>query len=95
MRRGGTKSVGGETRCGRSRPYPNAMLIRVDPPALRNDLIETLQRANCKASPTGADEIEAASPSRILTTEQARREIGLYLAIWRARHVGARAELVD
>jgi len=76
-------------------PYPNAMLIRVDPPALRNDLIETLQRANCKASPTGADEIEAASPSRILTTEQARREIGLYLAIWRARHVGARAELVD
>jgi hypothetical protein len=71
------------------------MLIRVDPPALRNDLIEMLQRANCKAGPTGANEIEAGSPSRILTTEQARREIGLYLAIWRARHIGARAELVD
>jgi len=71
------------------------MLIRVDPPALRDDLIAVLQRANCKAGPTGADEIEVGSPSPILTPEQARREICLYLAIWRARHMGARVELFD
>jgi hypothetical protein len=71
------------------------MLIRVDPPALRDDLIAAFQRANCKISVKGAGEIEVGSPSPILTTEQARREICLYVTIWCARNPGARAELID
>jgi hypothetical protein len=95
MRRGRDPRAGGEARCSRVSLLSHSMLIRVDPPILRDDLIAALQRANCNVSLRGEDEFEVSSPSPILTTEQARREIFLYVTIWRARNPRAEVEFID
>lgn len=71
------------------------MLIKVHDPALRGDLLAVLERAQCPVEVSGPDMIVVDSPSSLLTPEQARREVGFYLAAWQVRHSGAQAEFVD
>ena len=72
-----------------------AMLIRVSDPKLLGDLRAALERAQCPVQPGGENTLDVASPSDLLTSAQARREVGFYLAAWQIRHPGARAEFVD
>jgi hypothetical protein len=86
---------GAGTRCGGVPPLPSAaMRIEIDPPELVEDLLETLRRAGCPAKAIAHDLIEVGSPAPFLTDEQARREVGLYLAVWSLRHRDARARVV-
>lgn len=71
------------------------MLIRVSDPELLDDLVESLRRANCPVEVTGAETLFVDSPSPLLTSEQARQEIGFYLAVWQVRHPGAHVTIVD
>ncbi len=70
------------------------MRIRVSDPALLRDLISYLRAAECVAEQASKDAVEAFVP-RAPDEEQARREVNSYLAIWRAMHPGARADLLD
>jgi hypothetical protein len=63
--------------------------IRISDQALLDDLVESLRRANCPVEVTGPQTLVVDSPSRLLTPEQARREIGFYLAVWQVRHPDA------
>ena len=78
-----------------SRPFPADMQIAIDPPELLDDLLETLRRGGCDAEKIAPGVIEAGPPAPFLTDPQARREIGFYLAVWRARHGDARAHLLN
>jgi hypothetical protein len=69
--------------------------IRINDPNLLADLVASFERACCRVEAMGQDLLEVSSPSALLTTAQARREIGFYLATWQIRHPGARAEFVD
>jgi hypothetical protein len=60
--------------------------VRISEPELLGDLVASLSRACCQVERIGEDGIEIGSPSPILTTDQARKEIGLYLVLWRAKH---------
>jgi hypothetical protein len=60
--------------------------VRVSEPGLLADLMGSLERAGCHVERFGEDGVEIGSPSPILTLDQARQEIGLYLVLWRARH---------
>lgn len=71
------------------------MRIRISDPKLLDDLVEALTRANCPVEVTGRATIEVGSPSPLLTPEQARQEIGFYLAVWQIRHRGAHVVVVD
>ncbi len=71
------------------------MHIRISDPELLGDLVASLTRARCPVERVGEDGIEIGSPSPLLTDEQARREIGLYLVLWRARHPGVRVIVED
>jgi hypothetical protein len=62
------------------------MRIRISDPELVGDLVASLTRAHCPVERVGEDGIEIGSPSRLLTPDQARREIGLYLVLWRVKH---------
>jgi hypothetical protein len=55
-------------------------------PGLLADLMGSLERAGCHVERVGADRIDIGSPSPILTLDQARQEIGLYLVLWRAKN---------
>jgi hypothetical protein len=61
---------------------------------LLHDLLDTLRRAECVAEQTGPDTIEVYVP-RAPTREQARREVDLFLATWRARYPEAWAEVAN
>jgi hypothetical protein len=60
--------------------------VRINEPGLLTDLVETLSRACCHVERVDENGIEIGSPSPILTPDQARKEIGLYLILWRAKH---------
>jgi hypothetical protein len=68
--------------------------LRISDPELLDDLVESLERANCPVEVTGRATLEIASPSRLLTAEQARHEIGFYLAVWQIRHRGVQIMLL-
>jgi hypothetical protein len=71
-----------------------AIHLHVRDSGLAEDLLDFLRRAECRAERTGEDRIEVHVP-RALSEEQARREVSLYVATWRARHPSADVFLVD
>jgi hypothetical protein len=60
--------------------------VRISEPALLGDLADALRRASCPVERFDADGIEIGSPSPLLTSDQARKEIALYLVLWRVKH---------
>ena len=71
------------------------MRIRISDPRLLDDLVESLRRANCPVEVTGTETLDVESPSPLLTPEQARQEIGFYLAVWQVRHPDVHVMLLD
>jgi hypothetical protein len=69
------------------------MKIRLDDPSSLEDLRDFLRRAGCLADPVGPDTLEVTVP-RAPSPEQERRELEIYLAVWRARFPDAGADLV-
>lgn len=74
----------------RFRPYTCTSATAVSP----EDLLDFLRRAECRAERTGEDRIDVYVP-RALSEEQARREVSLYVATWRARHPSADVFFVE
>jgi hypothetical protein len=72
-----------------------AVRVRISEPGLLDDLVDTLSRACCRVERFGEDGIEIGSPSPILTLDQARQEIGLYLVLWRAKHPDVRVTVEE
>ena len=72
-----------------------AVRVRVSEPGLLADLMGSLERAGCRVERFGEDGIEVGSPSPILTLDQARQEISLYLVLWRARHPDVRVTIEE
>ena len=70
------------------------MKIQLDQAASLEDLCDVLRRAGCVAEPVGPDTLEVTVP-RAPSREQERRELEIYLAVWRARFPEARAAFVD
>jgi hypothetical protein len=62
--------------------------VRISEPTLLDDLVDSLARASCPVRPLSEDSVEIGSPSALLTPDQARKEIGLYLVLWRVKHPG-------
>ena len=60
---------------------------------LLEDLAVYLRAAECTVEKLGTDVLEVDIP-RAPSIDQARRELELYLAAWRAMHEDARVELV-
>ena len=71
------------------------MRVRISEPGLLEDLMRSLERACCHVERFSEDGIEIGSPSPILTLDQARQEIGLYLVLWRARHPDVRVTVEE
>jgi hypothetical protein len=71
------------------------MRIRISDPELLGDLVASLMRARCPVEQVGEDGIEIGSPSPLLTPDQARKEIGLYLVLWRVKHPSVRVTVDD
>ena len=71
------------------------MRVRISEPGLLSDLVDTLSRACCHVERFSEDGIEIGSPSPILTPDQARQEIGLYLVLWRAKHPDVRVTVEE
>jgi hypothetical protein len=69
--------------------------VRISEPGLLDDLSDALRRASCQVRRWGEDGIEIGSPSPILTADQARQEIGLYLVLWRAKHPNVRVTVEE
>lgn len=69
--------------------------VRISEPGLLGDLADSLSRACCHTERFGDDGIEIGSPSPLLTPDQARDEIALYLVLWRAKHPGVRVTVED
>jgi hypothetical protein len=66
--------------------------VTISDPTLFADLREHFQRAGFAVQETGEQAVDvrrADAPD----SDQARREIELHLQVWRARHLGAEAEL--
>lgn len=72
-----------------------AVRVRISEPGLLNDLADSLTRASCRVERYGEDGIEIGSPSPILTPDQARQEIALYLVLWRAKHPDVRVMIEE
>ena len=68
--------------------------VHVSDAALLDDLVESLERAQCEVETVGPETLAVSSPSPLLTEKQARNEISFYLAVWMVRHPGARVQLV-
>lgn len=66
--------------------------IEVSEPALVDDLADFLASAEWRVKRRVDGVIEASLP-RALNGEQARQELAIYLATWRAMHRGATADL--
>lgn len=69
------------------------MRVRISEPDLLDDLVASLSRCACPVERVSGHTVEVGSPSRLLTDEQARKEIAFYLAVWRVRHPGVRLTL--
>jgi hypothetical protein len=70
------------------------MKVHVSDAAFTFDLLYSLRHAAYSASQTGAHTLEVRKPDA-KTPEQARLQLGFYLANWRARHPGVIADIVD
>jgi hypothetical protein len=70
------------------------MRVRINDPALLDDLIAYLRSAECVAEPAGRDTVDVGVP-RATSDEQGALELGVYLATWRAMHPGAQADVVS
>jgi hypothetical protein len=77
------------------RPELGLVRVRISEPALLDDLSDALKRASCHVRLLGEDGIEIGSPSPILTPDQARQEIGLYLVLWRAKNPNVRVTVEE
>jgi hypothetical protein len=73
---------------------PKRMLIEISDPTLVPDLLDFLRRAECVVQGVQGGRIQVSVP-RAYSPAQARLEIDLYLATWRARHPGVTADLRD
>ncbi len=71
-----------------------AMRLRVDPPDLRDDLLEFLRTSSCLAVKQGAAEIEAHLLNSV-SERHDRAVLGGYLESWKARHGAARVEVIS
>jgi hypothetical protein len=69
--------------------------VRISKPELLTDLVESLSRAGCHVERFRDNGIEIGSPSPLLTPDQARKEIGLYLVLWRVKHPDVRMTVED
>ncbi len=68
------------------------MRLSVDPPDLRDDLLEFLRASSCLTVKQGAAEIDAHLLNSV--SERHDRAVLLgYLESWKARHSGARVEI--
>ena len=70
------------------------MEVRVSDPAFVYDLVYSLKRADYVAATLNDHTIVVRAPAAA-TGEEARRNLGFYLANWRARHPGVDAELLE
>lgn len=68
------------------------MRIRIGDPALVGDLSDFLRRAECIVERAGARELVVRLP-RAFDEAQGRRELGVYVATWQARHPGVAVEI--
>jgi hypothetical protein len=68
--------------------------VKVSDPAFVYDLICSLKSASYSAAQLTTNTIVVRMPDRS-NGEAARRQLGCYLANWRARHPGVDADLVD
>ena len=71
------------------------MRVHISEPELLSDLVASLTRAQCPVKQVSEDGIEIGSPSPLLTSKQARKEIGLYLVLWRVKHPDVRVTVDD
>jgi hypothetical protein len=70
-----------------------AVRIQV-PPEAREDLLEFLRRADCRAEADGDATVVVEVPAAH-NDEQARMEVDLYLKAWQASHPEVDAHLLD
>jgi hypothetical protein len=70
------------------------MRIRLNDPGLVPDLRQHFERSGFVSSRIGHDTIEAGRPDAP-NKGQASREIEAHLAVWRAMHPEAEAELIE
>ena len=75
-------------------PGAAAMRVRISDPALLRDLLDFLRRTECVAEQASADSLDVFVP-HAPSAAQARREVDVYLATWRARHPGVNAEVFE
>ena len=68
-----------------------AVRLRVDPPGLRDDLLEFLRASSCLALKHGADEIEAHLLNSV-SDRQDRNVIVACVDAWKTRHTGVSVE---
>jgi hypothetical protein len=66
--------------------------ITLEDPARLAELADALARTECAVEELGPAELAVDVP-RAPSAEQAERELRIYLALWRAQHPAARAEL--
>jgi hypothetical protein len=70
------------------------MRVRISDPARLRDLIQYLREAGCVAEQASQDEIDVFVP-HARSDRQARTDVGIYLAAWRVKNEGVRADLID
>lgn len=75
-------------------PDAAAMRVRISDSALLGDLLDFLRRTECVAEQASADSLDVFVP-HAPSAAQARREVDVYLATWRARHPGVEAEVFE
>jgi hypothetical protein len=68
--------------------------LRLDEPALVDNLLNFLARRGCAGERDGEDMIEVELPHD-LELEQARLELDLYLRVWQSLHGWTRVDVVD
>ena len=82
----------GSTRA--DRVFTVAMRLSVEPPDLRDDLLEFLRASSCLAVKRGAAEID----THLLNSVSERHDLAVligYVESWKARHSGTRVEVVS
>ena len=70
------------------------MVVHVSDPAFVHDLLASLKRANYEAAQQSPKTVQVNVPPAAVSAEQARLQLGFYLANWRARHPGIVADIL-
>jgi hypothetical protein len=70
------------------------MRVEVSDSMFVYDLLSSLKCANYEAALASETTVDVRVPD-LVTAEQARLHLGLYLANWRARHPGIVADIVE